>query len=143
MSSVTFHSELSSFKLKDKTKIKSWLKGVAERHKGSIRAIQYIFCDDAYLLEVNKQYLNHSTLTDIITFRYNEFPQPLESDIFISIERVRENALSYNVTFERELLRVMVHGVLHLLGFKDKTSEEKEVMRKEEDECLFLFEEAK
>ncbi len=136
MPSVSFHSELTSFKLKDKNKLKKWLHAVALRHAGSISAIQYIFCDDSFLLDINKQYLNHNTLTDIITFRYSEHPAPLESDIYISVERVRENASSLSDSFESELHRVMVHGVLHLLGFKDKSGKEKELMRLEEDYCL-------
>ena len=136
MPSVTFHSELPSFNLKDKNKLKKWLHAVALRHGGKISAIQYIFCDDTYLLGINKQYLDHDTLTDIITFRYSEHPNPLESDIYISVERVTENASQLSVSFEDELHRVMVHGVLHLLGFKDKTVKDKEVMRGEEDFCL-------
>ena len=139
MSSVSFHSELTSFKLKDKNKLKKWLHAVALRNGGKISAIQYIFCDDAFLLDVNKQYLNHDTLTDIITFRYSEHPAPLESDIYISIERVKENALQLSIQFENELHRVMVHGVLHLLGFKDKTAKEKGLMREEEDFYLGMF----
>ena len=139
MPSVSFHSELTSFKLKDKNKLKKWLHAVALRHGGKISAIQYIFCDDAFLLDINKQYLNHDTLTDIITFRYSEHPEPLESDIYISVERVKENALQLSVPFENELHRVMVHGVLHLLGFKDKTAKEKGLMRGEEDFCLGVF----
>ncbi|MBC7391068.1 MAG: rRNA maturation RNase YbeY, partial [Opitutaceae bacterium] len=84
-------------------------------------------------------YLNHDTLTDIITFRYSEHPEPLESDIYISIERVKENALQLSVPFENELHRVMVHGVLHLLGFKDKTAKQKGLMREEEDFCLGII----
>lgn len=109
------------------------------QHKGTIRCIQYIFCDDAYLLEINQQYLRHSTLTDIITFRYEEFPHPLHSDIYISIERVKENAVKFGVSFELELNRVLVHGVLHLLGYKDKSGEEKKKMRLAEDAALALW----
>ena len=139
MPSVSFHSELTSFKLKDKNRLKKWLHAVALRHEGKISAIQFIFCDDEYLLEINKQYLDHATLTDIITFRYSEHPDPLESDIYISIERVKENAAQLSILFEDELHRVMVHGVLHLLGFKDKTGTEKELMRGEEDFCLKMI----
>ena len=139
MPSVSFHSELPSFSIKEKNRIKKWLHAVAVKHGGSINAIQYVFCDDAYLLGINKEYLNHDTLTDIVTFRYSEHPQPLESDIYISVERVKENAADFSASFENELRRVMVHGVLHLLGFKDKTAKDKELMRKEEDVCLEMF----
>jgi len=101
--------------------------------------LQYIFCDDAYLLSINKEYLNHDTLTDIVTFRYSEFPHPLESDIYISVERVRDNAEAFQASFEEELRRVMIHGVLHLLGFKDKNKSDKEKMREEEDKSLLFF----
>ncbi len=136
---IIFHSEQPSFKLKNKTRIRHWLQNVVAQHKGTIRCIQYIFCDDAYLLEINQQYLRHSTLTDIITFRYEEFPHPLHSDIYISIERVKENAVKFGVSFELELNRVLVHGVLHLLGYKDKSGEEKKKMRLAEDAALALW----
>ena len=100
--------------------------------------INYIFCDDEYLLEINQQYLDHDTLTDIISFDYcvgNE----LHGDIFISVERVRENALDFDVKFEEELLRVMAHGVLHYCGYKDKSEEDEKLMRQKEEEKIKLF----
>lgn len=106
---------------------------------GKAKAIHYIFCDDAYLLEINKEYLQHDTLTDIITFRYQEHPHPLESDIYISTERVQENASKFGVAFDAELRRVMAHGVLHLLGFKDKSAADKQKMRQAEEEALGLY----
>ena len=90
--------------------------------------MSYIFCDDTYLLDINLQYLNHDTLTDIITFDYSD-ENTISGDIFISIQRVRDNAKKFNVDFEEELLRVMSHGVLHLLGFNDKTESDKDLMR--------------
>ena len=139
MSKISFHSELTSFKLKEKIRIKNWINCLVREHKGEISALQYIFCDDAYLLSINKEYLNHDTLTDIVTFRYSEFPHPLESDIYISVERVRDNAEAFQASFEEELRRVMIHGVLHLLGFKDKNKSDKEKMREEEDKSLLFF----
>jgi len=136
---VSFHSEVPSFKLKEKTKLKAWLETVVTHHSGKIGFLNYIFCDDAYLLNINQEYLQHDTLTDIITFRYQEQPNPLESDIYISVERVRENATAFGVTFEQELRRVMVHGVLHLLGFKDKTTQQEKAMREAENTCLTLY----
>ena len=98
-----------------------------------------MFCDDAYLLTMNQEYLQHDTLTDIITFRYQEHPYPLESDIYISVERVSENASIFGVPIEHELHRVMVHGVLHLLGFKDKTKADQQKMRRAEEEAIALL----
>lgn len=112
---------------------------VARQYNGKIKAIQFVFCDDAYLLTMNQEYLQHDTLTDIITFRYQEYPQPLESDIYISIERVQENAGIFGVTTEQELRRVMVHGVLHLLGFKDKTLADQKKMRQAEEDAIALL----
>ena len=100
--------------------------------------INYIFCDDDYLHQINVEYLNHDTLTDIITFDYTE-DNVLSSDIFISIERVSDNANDFGVTFETELLRVMAHGILHLCGYKDKTEEDSQQMRKKEDEKIIFF----
>lgn len=100
--------------------------------------INFIFCDDAYLSELNLSYLNHTTLTDIITFDYTD-EGIISGDIYISIERVKENALLYSKTFQDELNRIIIHGVLHLLGNKDKKPKDKAMMRKKEDECLLLL----
>ena len=105
---------------------------VIKAENKQIGEINCIFCDDEYLLEKNKTYLNHNTLTDIITFDYSEKDE-ISGDLFISIERVRENAKIYNVTFELELSRVLIHGILHLIGFGDKTDEEIKTMRQKEN----------
>lgn len=136
MATIAFHSELPSFKLKNKSSVKKWLLEVIASYGGKPKAIQYIFCDDDYLLKINQAYLQHDTLTDIITFRYQEHPSPLESDIYISTERVLENATKFGGSFEQELHRVMVHGVLHLLGFRDKSTAEKQKMRQAEELAL-------
>jgi len=136
---ISFHSETASFKLKDNIKIRKWLNAVVESHGGKISFVNYIFCDDAYLLDLNQKHLNHDTLTDIITFRYQEHPQPIESDIYISVERVKENAEKYKAVFQIELCRVMAHGILHLLGFKDKTAIDTKKMREKEEEALQLW----
>ncbi len=98
--------------------------------------IQYIFSNDSYLLGINKKYLQHDYYTDIITFPYTQSPNQIEADIFISIERVRENAENLNLPFDDELLRVIIHGILHLLGMNDHSEEEKLQMRKKEDELI-------
>ena len=100
--------------------------------------LSYIFCDDAYLLEINKEYLNHNTYTDIITFDYST-PNSISGDLFISIERVKDNAQKFGISELEELRRVMVHGVLHLLGYKDKEESEIAEMRLKEEEKLKMF----
>lgn len=115
-----------------------WLLSVAKSEKKTIEHLQYIFCDDEYLLGINRQYLNHDYYTDIITFPYQE-GQVLEGDMYISLERVAENASDYGVTFEQELRRVIVHGMLHLMGYSDKTPEDEITMRAKEDFCLSMF----
>lgn len=140
MPNLTFHSEHPTFKLKGKSKLRKWLNQIVANHQGSILSLHFIICDDDYLLSLNITHLQHDTLTDIITFRYQEYPLPLESDIYISIDRVKENASQYSVSFENELHRVMAHGVLHLLGFKDKTAADSKKMREKEEEALALWE---
>lgn len=103
-----------------------------------LSCINIIFCTDAYLAKLNTKYLRHKTLTDIITFQYSTPEEPLEGDVFISIPRVRENCRKFNVPFETELSRVMVHGILHLLGYSDKSSVQKAKMQLKEDAYLSL-----
>lgn len=138
MSSVLFFSHEIRFKLKNPRKVNSWIKRVVGKEGASIEEVNYVFCSDAYLLELNKRFLKHKTLTDIITFDNSETPLTLEGEIYISIERVKENAKKYKVSFEDELSRVMIHGILHLLGYKDKKTSEKALMRKKEEACLSL-----
>lgn len=132
---IAFLTEDITFKLKEKLKHKAWLKDVAKVEGFKIGALNYIFCSDAYLLDINQKYLGHVTLTDIITFDNSEDPSILEGDIFISVERVRENALTFD-TESSELKRVMVHGLLHLIGYKDKGKAQKELMSKKENKHL-------
>lgn len=138
MSVVSFTSLVDSFKLKQQKKLSDWLQKVVLSHHKYPVSISYIFCDDDYLLDLNKKYLKHRTLTDIITFNYNE-TYHVSGDIFISIDRVSENAKKFKIPFEEELRRVMVHGVLHLLGFNDKTSAQKKMMVRKENEFLAMF----
>lgn len=118
-----------------KNKVKSWIKSVAEKRGFKVGEISYIFCCDDYLLDINKTYLKHDFYTDIITFDYTD-AKKISGDLYISIDRVRDNAQELNLGFEQELHRVIIHGVLHLLGLKDKTEEEAKEMRKAEEECL-------
>lgn len=119
-------------------KTKSWLKSVIHAEGKTLKELNYIFCSDHFLSTINLQYLNHNTLTDIITFDTSEGTESVEGEIYISVDRVRENAKKFNATFDSELQRVMVHGVLHLLGYSDKTSQQKKIMRKKEDAYLSL-----
>ena len=140
-SGIRFYSEETGFKLKNKQKIRTWLKGIVYEEKQVPCDLSYIFCTDAYLLELNKKFLDHDTYTDILTFSNTDDTSRISGDIFISIDRVRENTTKYHQPFDRELTRVMVHGVLHLLGYKDKTQKEKKLMTEKEDislEKLFM-----
>jgi probable rRNA maturation factor len=135
---ISFNNQSVFFKLKEKNKIKAWIKSVAEKEKHKVGTVNYIFCTDDELLEINIKHLNHKTLTDIITFDYTE-GKTINSDIFISIERVLDNAKKFKVSFEEELHRVMIHGILHLCGYKDKSKPDAELMRKKENAALKLF----
>lgn len=135
---ISFQNLSISFKLKEKTKIKLWIKTIIDKEKHTLGTINYMFCNDDELLEINIKHLNHNTLTDIITFDYTE-DKKISSDIFISVDRVLENAKKFEVTFEEELRRVMIHGVLHLCGYKDKSKPDAELMRKKENWALKLF----
>jgi len=134
---ILFFSK-TNFKLSHKKPVKLWLNEIAKHENKKIKNINFVFYDDEHLLKLNEQYLNHDTLTDIITFDYSE-NNILNGDICISIERVKENAKKYNVSFEEELKRVMVHGILHLCGYKDKKKKDKELMKQKEEETLILF----
>lgn len=133
---VNFFEEDITFKLKNKAQVRQWINEtvIAEGYK--LKEITYIFCSDTYLLQINQQYLDHDTYTDIITFDNSEEEGKIIGDIFISIERIRENALKFKVSETEELHRVIIHGVLHLLGYKDKTAASKEKMTQKEDEYL-------
>ncbi len=134
---VSFNEE-NSFRLKNKLKIKHWIKQIVENHGCKLGEVSYIFCSDERILEVNQQYLSHDFYTDIITFDYVE-KDKISGDIFISVDRVKENAKDFNVTFQQELLRVIIHGVLHLLGFEDHSAEEQQLMRQKENEAIALW----
>lgn len=136
---ISFSLE-TKYNLKSRTLIKKWLKQIIENKGYKLGTLSYILCDDDYLLEINKQYLQHEFYTDIITFDYVE-NGVINGDIFISVDRVKENAASFGVSEREELMRVFAHGVLHLSGLKDATSEEASQMRKDENESLELLKE--
>ena len=132
------YSYNTDFDLTHADKISLWLQNVAKSENFEIADLNYVFVSDEELYEMNVKYLNHNTLTDIITFNYVE-NEIVSGDIFISVDRVKENAVDFNVSFENELLRVMVHGLLHLMNYNDKTDEEQDLMTLKEDEKLKMF----
>lgn len=135
---VSYFFEDTDFKLKAKTKIKYWLKLVAESEVYTLGNISIIFCSDNYILDINQKFLQHDYFTDIITFDYSEGSR-ISGDLFISVDSVRENSVEYGTDFTDELHRVIVHGILHLIGYDDHTEEESSVMRSKEDYYLSLF----
>jgi probable rRNA maturation factor len=134
---INFNYE-SDFSLDNEEAVAAWMSQVIESEKKKEGEISYIFCDDEYLHKINVEYLNHDNLTDIISFDYT-MGNEISGDIFISVERVQDNANDFKVSFEAELKRVMVHGVLHYCGYKDKGEENELVMRSKEDEKLAMF----
>ena len=138
---IRFFSEEIDFVLEKRVKVRQWITGVIRAENKNPGTINYIFCSDGYLLDLNKAYLQHDTLTDIITFPNEDIPTKISGDIYISVERVKENALKFQQEPGSELKRVMVHGVLHLLGYHDKTRNEKTLMRSKEDYYLLRYDE--
>lgn len=131
---IHFNSEAITFEHQNPNTIKKWLLSVAKQEGHSIASLSFIFCADEYLHQINMDYLNHDTLTDVITFEYTDpDSDAIEGDIFISIDRIKENAAEFEVPFEAELHRVMVHGTLHLLGYGDKSTDEKAQMTEKEN----------
>ena len=136
---IQFFIEEVDFVLSNETSVLDWIKEVIVYHKKELKLLNFIFCSDAYLHQINVEYLQHDTFTDIITFPYAE-PPIIHSDIYISIDRVKENAALFGNKFATELHRVIIHGVLHLCGFGDKSETEKKEMRRREEEALaFLY----
>lgn len=134
---IEFHYE-TDYELKNETKFADWITRLIISEAGVVGGIAYIFCSDEYLSGINQKHLGHETLTDIITFEYSE-GKLVSGDIFISVDRVMENAKTFKVTFENELLRVMAHGLLHMLGYNDKTESETTEIRTKEDEKIRMF----
>jgi probable rRNA maturation factor len=138
---ISFFVENIDYKLKNIAKLKLWIKTLLKKHNVTKANINYIFCNDAYLLDINQTHLNHDTLTDIITFdlKENLSSTQMVADIYISIDRVTENATENNCLPLDELLRVMCHGILHLRGHKDKSKTEALAMRAAEESCICLY----
>lgn len=136
MPSINFFEEDIRFKLKNKTKVKQWIKATIEAEGYTLKELNYIFCSDQYLVQINQQYLDHDTYTDIVTFDNSDEDKIIVGDIFISIDRIRENAIKFNSGEVNELHRVIIHGALHLLGYQDKKAESKKIMTGKEDHYL-------
>ncbi|MGZ3763210.1 MAG: rRNA maturation RNase YbeY [Mucilaginibacter sp.] len=138
MPSINFFEEDISFKLKNKSPVKQWIKSTVEAEGYKLKELNYIFCSDQYLLQINQQYLDHDTYTDIVTFDNSDIAKVIVGDIFISIDRIRENAAKFNTGEVNELHRVIIHGALHLLGYTDKKADSKKTMTAKEDHYLSL-----
>lgn len=136
---ILFHYQIQPFYFPKRSNLKKSVVELCKKEGRTIEHINYVFCTDESLLQINKQYLKHSTYTDIITFGLSADNQPLVADIYISVERVRENAKTFQTDFLTELSRVIFHGVLHLCGYKDKSAKDAKLMRKREDFYLSLY----
>ncbi|CAN5434907.1 rRNA maturation RNase YbeY [soil metagenome] len=143
MANINVFIEDIQFTLKDKKLLKNWIKQIIIAEDKKLNELNFIFCSDEYLHTINLQFLNHDTYTDIITFDRSENFLEISGDIYISIERLIDNSRKFSVSFLHELYRVIAHGVLHLLGFSDKESKEKEIMTLKENECLLMWDKLK
>jgi probable rRNA maturation factor len=136
---IQFFYENTSFRLRSRIKIKAWLLSVIREEKKKPWYINFIYCDDAYLLELNKTYLKRATLTDVISFSYSEDDKTVTGDVFMSIERIGENAEKFKKSLHNEILRVMIHGLLHLMGYEDNSKAKKQAMTQKENYYLKKF----
>jgi rRNA maturation RNase YbeY len=139
MQKIVFHSADASFNLLHKKRLKAFIALLFEKERTTLYTLNYIFCSDKYLLDINQKFLQHDFFTDIITFDLSEAPNYIVGEIYISIDRVKENALLMKTNREEELLRVIFHGALHLCGFKDKKQSDIKIMREKEDQYLKLY----
>ena len=130
---IFFSYQLSGFRVRNSSSVKRWLLKAFKSEKKKLKKLNIIFCSDKFLLGINKKFLKHNFLTDIITFQYNQKKSPVEGEIYISIERVKSNAEQFKHSFTDELHRVLIHGALHLCGYKDKTLKDKSTIRKGEE----------
>jgi len=138
MPAINFFTEDTCYQLKNKLLLKRWIKATIAAEGFRLNELNYILCSDAYLLQINQQYLNHDTYTDIVTFDNSEKPGFITGDIFISVERTQENASKFKVDADAELHRVIIHGALHLLGYKDKKPADKKLMTEKENQYLLI-----
>lgn len=140
MSNIQFRSADRSLQLPGRSALKAFIAGIFKKEKQALASITYVFCSDAFLLQMNRDFLQHDYYTDIITFGLSEKGEPVEAEVYISLDRVKDNARNLQQTYRQEIVRVIFHGALHLCGYKDKKKSEIELMRKMEDHYLRLFE---
>ena len=136
---TNFFSEKKSFSIPNKKKIRVLIKQLCLSEKKDLSFLNLIFCSDEYLLEINKKHLNHDYFTDVITFDFSEDNKKIEGDVYISVDRVADNAIKHKQEKDSELIRTIIHGTLHLFGYKDKTKKEKEIMTSKENKYLSLY----
>ena len=139
---TNFFFETKNLKIKNKTKVRSLIKSLCLKENKKLGFINCVFCSDEYLVEINKKYLKNDYYTDIITFDHKDSEDNVEGDLYISAERIKENAKNFRVTTEEELVRVIIHGVLHLIGYKDKSKKEKVIMTQKENKYISLYKES-
>lgn len=139
MADIRFFFPYNNFSLTNRNDLKLFIQKIFKKEKTHLTSMNYIFCSDEYLLQINQQFLKHDTYTDIVTFNLSADPKRVEGEIYISVERVKENAKAHNTSFKNEIHRVIMHGALHLCGYKDKLKDEKLTMRKMEDRYLNLY----
>jgi probable rRNA maturation factor len=143
MATVEFRSAGRILCLQDKARLKTFIESIFKKEKQQLFSITYIFCSDEFLLQMNRDFLQHDYYTDIITFGLSEKGEPVEAEVYISLDRVKDNAVNLETTYKNETLRVIFHGALHLCGYKDKRKSEITLMREKEDQYLRLFEKTK
>jgi probable rRNA maturation factor len=143
MATVEFRSAGRILRLQDKARLKTFIESIFKKEKQQLFSITYIFCSDEFLLQMNRDFLQHDYYTDIITFGLSEKGEPVEAEVYISLDRVKDNAVNLETTYKNETLRVIFHGALHLCGYKDKRKSEITLMREKEDQYLRLFEKTK
>lgn len=139
MAKVSFHTADAPVPLRQRTELKTFIEKIFRREGRPLASLNYVFCSDNYLLQINKDFLSHDFYTDIVTFDLSPKGQPAEAEIYISVDRVRDNATNLGLPFQQELLRVVFHGALHLCGYRDKTKSEITIMRNKEDQYLRLY----
>jgi probable rRNA maturation factor len=143
MATVEFRSAGRTLRLQDKARLKTFIESIFKKEKQKLSSITYIFCSDEFLLQMNRDFLQHDYYTDILTFGLSEKGEPVEAEVYISLDRVKDNAANLETTYKNETLRVIFHGALHLCGYKDKRKSEITLMREKEDQYLRLFEKTK
>lgn len=139
MNKIYLHSADKAANIKHKALVKTLIVGLFKEEGAALEQLSYIFCSDAYLLQINQQFLNHDTLTDVITFPLSEVGDPVYGEVYLSTDRIEENAKTFHVEYQNELLRVMIHGALHLCGYTDKSKAQQSQMREKEDYYLKQF----